>query len=249
MMSKDYRRRIACEILVILGLLALLLFMFRLWPVLLIVGLGIFASALWLLLLSHREVKAKQSEESPETEKQKQETFDPETLKFFAVQKEITERITEMYPEARWVWKSPQSKRNIVNGAEVSILLNHAGGYREMRVKLTEQGNIQLSCVQMPELPPEAEKTEPPAEKLPPNYEYLAFEWVEAHAVELNERCNEGIAQRQEGLLLPAQELPDQESWPDLCRELARNGLENCECTDEGIYIHLTQGNCRKEFA
>ena len=180
--------------------------------------------------------------------KQKQETFDPETLKFFAVQKEITERITEMYPEARWVWKSPQSKRNIVNGEEVSVLLNHAGGYREVKVKRNEQGNIQLSYVQAPELPPEPGKVEPPAEKLPPNYEYLAFEWVEAHVVELNEQCNESIAQRQEGLLLSAQDLPEPESWPALCQELSRNGLENCECTDEGIYIHLTQRNCRKEF-
>ena len=249
MMSTECRRRIAYEVLVILGILALFLYVFRIWPVLLIVGLGIFASALWLLLLSHREVKAKQSEESPETEKQKQETFDPETLKFFAVQKEITERITEMYPEARWVWKSPQSKRNIVNGEEVSVLLNHAGGYREVKVKRNEQGNIQLSYVQAPELPPEPGKVEPPAEKLPPNYEYLAFEWVEAHVVELNEQCNESIAQRQEGLLLSAQDLPEPESWPALCQELSRNGLENCECTDEGIYIHLTQGNCRKEFA
>ncbi len=248
MMSTECRRRIAYEVLVILGILALFLYVFRIWPVLLIVGLGIFASALWLLLLSHREVKAKQSEESPETEKQKQETFDPETLKFFAVQKEITERITEMYPEARWVWKSPQSKRNIVNGEEVSVLLNHAGGYREVKVKRNEQGNIQLSYVQAPELPPEPGKVEPPAEKLPPNYEYLAFEWVEAHVVELNEQCNESIAQRQEGLLLSAQDLPEPESWPALCQELSRNGLENCECTDEGIYIHLTQKNCRKEF-
>lgn len=248
MMSTECRRRIAYEVLVILGILALFLYVFRIWPVLLIVGLGIFASALWLLLLSHREVKAKQSEESPETEKQKQETFDPETLKFFAVQKEITERITEMYPEARWVWKSPQSKRNIVNGEEVSVLLNHAGGYREVKVKRNEQGNIQLSYVQAPELPPEPGKIEPPAEKLPPNYEYLAFEWVEAHVVELNEQCNESIAQRQEGLLLSAQDLPEPESWPALCQELSRNGLENCECTDEGIYIHLTQKNCRKEF-
>lgn len=247
-MSTECRRRIAYEVLVILGILALFLYVFRIWPVLLIVGLGIFASALWLLLLSHREVKAKQSEESPETEKQKQETFDPETLKFFAVQKEITERITEMYPEARWVWKSPQSKRNIVNGEEVSVLLNHAGGYREVKVKRNEQGNIQLSYVQAPELPPEPGKVEPPAEKLPPNYEYLAFEWVEAHVVELNEQCNESIAQRQEGLLLSAQDLPEPESWPALCQELSRNGLENCECTDEGIYIHLTQRNCRKEF-
>ena len=34
------------------------------------------------------------------------------------------------------------------------------------------------------------QKVEPPE-----NYEYLAFEWVDAHVMELNERCNESIAQ------------------------------------------------------
>lgn len=248
MMSTECRRRIAYEVLVILGIIALFLYVFRIWPVLFIVGFAVFAAALWLLALSHREMKEKQPEKGQETEKQEPEKTDPEALEFFEVQKEITERITEMYPEARWVWKSPQSKRNIVNGEEVSVLLNHAGGYREVKVKRNEQGNIQLSYVQAPELPPEPGKVEPPAEKLPPNYEYLAFEWVEAHVVELNEQCNESIAQRQEGLLLLARDLPEPESWPALCQELSRNGLENCECTDEGIYIHLTQRNCRKEF-
>ena len=79
------------------------------------------------------------------------------------------------------------------------------------------------------------------------NYEYLAFEWVDAHAVELNERCNECIAQGLSMLEISEAELPAHESWPDICRELARNGMEHCSCTETGIIIDFTQRPCRKE--
>ena len=75
----------------------------------------------------------------------------------------------------------------------------------------------------------------------PENYEYLAFEWVDAHVMELNERCNESIAQGLSMLEITATELPARESWPDICRELERNGMENCCCTDTGITIDFTQ--------
>ena len=96
-----------------------------------------------------------------------------------------------------------------------------------------------------PEKP--CEEAEDPSEPPAPNYGLLAFEWVENHAVELNERCNECIAQKQDFLLLTHSELPERDSWLDICQELSRNGMENCECTEEGIQINLTQGSCRKE--
>ena len=80
------------------------------------------------------------------------------------------------------------------------------------------------------------QKVEPPE-----NYEYLAFEWVDAHVMELNERCNESIAQGLSMLEITAAELPARESWPDICRELERNGMENCCCTDTGITIDFMQ--------
>ena len=42
-------------------------------------------------------------------------------------------------------------------------------------------------------------------------------------------------------LEITATELPARESWPDICRELERNGMENCCCTDTGITIDFTQ--------
>ena len=79
-----------------------------------------------------------------------------------------------------------------------------------------------------------------PEEERPVNYELLAYEWTEAHIVELNARCNEAIAEEKESVLLTAEELPVKESWPDICNELIRAGLENAVCQDAGIQINLT---------
>lgn len=59
--------------------------------------------------------------------------------------------------------------------------------------------------------------------------------------MELNERCNESIAQGLSMLEITEAELPARESWPDICRELEQNGMENCCCTDTGITIDFTQ--------
>ena len=73
------------------------------------------------------------------------------------------------------------------------------------------------------------------------SYELLAFEWVEAHIMSLNERCNEAIGQGKSELLLTADELPVPESWEDICSELYRADFCEVECTAEGIRINLTQ--------
>lgn len=244
MSKKDFKRHLAYEVLVILGVLALLLFICRLWPILLLVILGIFAAAIRLLFLSARKVEIIEPLPSPPpmepTEK------DVQNMAYAVMQRRVTELVLSEYPEARWVWKTPRAKERILSGEEVHILLNRAGGYREARVLLQ---NLQVCGLEFQGIPdfPDAEVSEPeetkPREEVPQtqNYEYLAYEWVDAHAVELNERCNERIAQGFTSLLLLADELPVQESWPDICRELSRNGMENCECTDAGIQINLTQ--------
>lgn len=56
MQNKEFKRHIAYEVLTILGTLALLLFVCRLWPILLLVILGIFIAAMRLLFLSARKV-------------------------------------------------------------------------------------------------------------------------------------------------------------------------------------------------
>ena len=57
MSNKDFKRHIAYEVLVFLGLLALLTYITRLWPILLLVILGIFIATLRLLFLSNTKVE------------------------------------------------------------------------------------------------------------------------------------------------------------------------------------------------
>ena len=70
MTKKEWQRHMAYEALVILGMLALLLFVCRLWPILLLVILGIFAAALRLVFLSSPKVQPIQPEQPASTAQQ-----------------------------------------------------------------------------------------------------------------------------------------------------------------------------------
>lgn len=250
MQNKEFKRHIAYEVLTILGTLALLLFVCRLWPILLLVILGIFIAAMRLLFLSARKVE----NIPPLLPAARPEPTDQDIrdMAFGSMQRRITELVTADFPNARWVWKTPNAMRNIATGNEVRILLNHAGGYREAIVVIRGLQVCSLTYphaeeVKMPETENDETSTEeteddtPQKVDPPENYEYLAFEWVDAHVMELNERCNESIAQGLSMLEITETELPARESWPDICRELERNGMENCCCTDTGITIDFTQ--------
>lgn len=50
-------------------------------------------------------------------------------------------------------------------------------------------------------------------EPMPENFGPLAFNWVESHVIDLNEQCNEAVAEGLSEYLIPAQELPVTESW------------------------------------
>lgn len=250
MYNKEFKRRIAYEVLIILATLALLLFICRLWPILLLVILGIFIAALRLLFLSVKRV-----EKIPPllpAVREEPTMQDVQNMTFGAVQQRITELVAADFPEARWVWKTPHAKSSIMEGNEVRILLNRAGGYREAIIVIhgfqvcgltyphVEDADSQVE--QNAEADPESEAQESSQDAAPSeNYEYLAFEWVDAHVIELNERCNESIARGLSVLEIPSAELPARESWPDICQELARNGMENCCCTETGITIDFTQ--------
>ncbi len=257
MNQKEFKRRIAYEVLILLGMLALLTFICRLWPILLLIILGIFIAAIRLLFLSSKKVEViEPMPQAPEPVKEPTE-HDVRELAYAVILKRITELITDEYPEARWVWENPNAKKCIQNGEEVYVLLNRAGGYRRAKVVIANLQVLGIKyCSAEEEDPPEIQgpdTEEPeetdvsespedsePEEERPVNYELLAYEWTEAHIVELNARCNEAIAEEKESVLLTAEELPVKESWPDICNELIRAGLENAVCQDAGIQINLT---------
>lgn len=249
MTNKERKRRMAYEALVILGMLALLTFICRLWPILLLIILGIFVAAIRLLFLSSRKVEVVEIMPIPEQPQKEPTEKDVRALAYSVILRRITELVLDAYPDARWVWESPRAQQHMEQGEDVFILLNRAGGYRRAKVRIQNLQVTGLAFQQAP-LPNPAEDTdemEPDmdadeqSESPKENYELLAFEWVEAHIMALNERCNEAIGQGKTELLLTADELPVRESWDDICIELCRADLTEVECTAEGIKINLTQ--------
>lgn len=267
MTKKEWQRHMAYEALVILGMLALLLFVCRLWPILLLVILGIFAAVLRLVFLSSPKVQPIRPEQptsvapAPQQAVTNREAENTEDAQSFGdLQTQITRWVRQEYPNARWVWKYPDAKAWFQRGEELAILLNRAGGYREAVIHL--QGKrlfeIRYLCapaeklqLEEPAFPQEEQPTleevaSQPETSQPEDYSLAAFEWVEAHLEELNTLCNECIAQKQDSLLLTGGDLPEPAAWPALCQELARNGL-SCRVQEEGVQIEITRENRRKE--
>lgn len=252
MTKKDWQRHMAYEALVILGVLALLLFVCRLWPILLLAMLGIIIATLRLLFLSSTQVRPL---EPMPPGAHKPPTRTPEEVEasqaFGNLQVQITRQVREEYPNARWVWKTPQARERLQQGEEAAILLNRAGGYREAAVRPLEGGKVEVRYLLPPEVPATQEAVSQEEEAaaqtpVPEDHSLSAFEWVEAHMEELGALYNECIAQKQDFLLLTGGDLPEPAAWPALCQELTRNGLES-SMAEDGIQIQIKREDRRKE--
>lgn len=248
---KDKQRHYAYEGLVLLLCLAGLLFICRLWPILLLVILGIFIAMLRLVFLSVKKVTAPEPKRPPARSETMTTERDKRSLAYAEILRRITELVTRDHPEARWIWESPQAKNHIEAGEDVYILLNRAGGYRRARVSIRCGKVTGLAYETMPpcveptlterQSEPVSKTEAPPTAPVREDYGLLAFEWVESHIMEFNTRCNEAIGRGKTELLLPTAELPVRESWKALCDELERDGLSDLEITPEGIIIKLTR--------
>ena len=262
MKDRDTKRHYAYEALVIMGLLALLLYITRLWPILLLVILGIFIAALRLLFLSSRKIEPLEPVLAlPEPQKPKEPSEqDMQNMAYYLIQKRITEILLSRFPDCRWVWENPYAKEDIQKGNKVYVLINKAGGYRKGLVVIQnyhvcdvifETGTEKVPPVtngsavepQKKNTQPEPKKSvdEESDEEIPEDYGLLAFQWVDAHVMELNERINEAIGQRKADILITAEELPVQESWLEICKELERNDLTGASCRSDGILIEFEQ--------
>jgi hypothetical protein len=254
MNDKNKQRHMAYEAMMVLLQIALLTFIIRLWPILLLMILGIFVAALRLLFLSSKKIEpVKPMEAFPPSAVPPTEP-DMEDMAYFVIQRRITQILQEIYPDVRWIWENPCAKEDIIAGNPVYVLLNKAGGYRRGRVVIRNLHVFDVSFADEkkesndPVPPPEdAPKPAPPAtpptddDNIPENYGLIAFQWVEAHVMELNDRCNEAIGEGLTEYLIPASELPVSESWEEICKELIRNDLHGAQCCDEGIIIEFEQ--------
>lgn len=239
MNRKNYKKHIAYELLVVLGMSALVLFVCRLWPLLILALLGMLGAAAWLILANRKaEEPEKPCALLPSHEQN-------EALG--RIQAQISGMVREEHPNARWIWKTPNAKALVCSGEDASILLNRAGGYREAVVHMSN-GEVESVEYLLPQELQNAEAADEPEmdDSEPLNYELVAFEWVDANVMALNERCNEGIAHGLDDILLEPAELPDRESWSEICRELERNDMDGCQCEDGGIRISLTGKRSRR---
>ena len=247
-MNKDFVRRMTHEALIILGVLAFFTFMFRLWPLLILVIFCILLGAVRLMFLKVKASMVQQEEVVKEAPSRAPNERDVRDLAYSVILTRISELVSSEYPTAKWVWEKPNSKKLVEDGEDVCIILSGAGGYRRAKVKIQNLQVVGLEylAAKLPEKPEVIEEVDEEAideasEPTPVNYELLAFEWAEAHVIELNDRCNEAIGQGKTELILMSEELPTKESWENICTELKRAGLEDVEVITDGIKINLQQ--------
>jgi len=244
----ERKRQFAYDALIFLGVLSVICFAMRLWPILLLIILGVFAMIIRFAFLSGAKAAEKQVYVSPPL-LPPPETEQSVLRKAFGVlQERISQEVAYLYPTARWVWESPNAFVLFADGCCLSILLNKSGGYKRAQVQVN---NLMFRGLVLEIAKPEPTSTEPDGcapeadtEKEPEqsmDYSLIAFEWVEEHILRLNEKCNELIASGIYDLLLTADELPLRESWQDVCAALLNNGFKEAETKDNGILVKIPQ--------
>ena len=116
MNDKNRQRHIAYEVLVILGQLALLTYITRLWPILLLVILGIFVAALRLLFLSSQKVEPVRPLPTLSPPRQPPTEKDLQSAAYTIIQCRVTQILRAKFPEVRWVWENPRAMEDILAG-------------------------------------------------------------------------------------------------------------------------------------
>lgn len=246
-MSPEKKKQLTHDVLSLILALVVLLMMTKLWPILLLVILGLFGYALWMLV---RIEKRPTFVPPPPLLALPAPVSEQEVLTkaFGLLQRRITEQITAIYPDAKWVWSAPGARELFAAGGPLIILLNRAGGFQKAVVQVSSlqlfsliylPQEPQASSGEEPDAEPEAPSEDKPAEEV--DYGLLAFEWVDANLQRLNVQCNEVIAHADTGFRIPAEELPHGDSWPAVCEELVRSGFTAAQALANGIQVQINQ--------
>ncbi len=251
MNKNDRKHTIAHEILILMISLVILLFICRLWPLILVAILAIIVVLIRMVFLSAKKDAVVEPKPVDPIKVRVPSEKDVKDLAYSVILRRITELVLKDYPDARWVWESSNARQMIERGDEVYILLNRAGGYRRAKAVIS---NLQVLSIEYVKgtgvvITPTEPETDNLEESAGENYELLAFEWVEAHVMDLNERSNDAIGEGITEIVIQSDELPVAESWPDICKELMRAGIKQAKTVPEGIKINLMfekqKGNVR----
>lgn len=228
--------------LIIVGIATFFLYMFRLWVLLIPSVIATVVLAVVLVLMK-RHTTPEEKNVSQTVSEQELREADVMSLAYSVILKRINELVAEFSQDAKWVWKETNAKQRIAASEDVSIILNKAGGYKEAKVIIKNLCVTGLEFAVAKDTPKtetvQSEVTEEPQERAE-NYELAAFEWVEGHILDLNNRCNDEIGLGHSELVLSEDELPVKDGWLDVCNELKKQGLNKLELVPQGIKIILT---------
>ena len=223
------------DILIGVIVIAVLLFKFRLWP---LIAVGIFIGMGLLVKKTFFPTKNQTTIQEDEQEP-KIEPFIPQETEYDFIVKSVSFYIYDVYPNAQWIWENAKAWEQIQKGEDVYVRLNKAGEYRRVKVRVQNQSVIGIEVLET-ENHNEANVSETEEQVVKDDSERIAFDWVDSHITELNEKCNDIIGQGNSELLLTHSELPEEKYWGHVCDELVKAGLENVEILPgEGIKIKL----------
>lgn len=247
MKHKEEKGQMTADILILYGLLLLLSFICRVWPVILFAILGLFVVMIRMLFISLRDKLADEYVESDyeSTYESDQKLIYTkgglEMAVFQDMEDQITEFVLSHWKDASWYWESPDARNRIFVGDKVYIRLNHAGGYKRARVIYqglkvyglhygTERNHV--SCGEPPE---DNDMGELPIV----NYSMIAFEWCEAHMADIAERLEKAVEEGKNEIMISLDELPVPESFEDICKEIVRQQNKEAKIMTDGIIIIL----------
>lgn len=247
-MNPEKKKQVASDIMTLIAMLGVLVVTVRLWPILLLLMIGMIGYALWALI--HVWKQPVQVEPAPLPMLPAPAT-EQSVLNgaFGLLQRRISEAVTTRYPDARWVWSVSDAFSQFTAGRPLTILLNGAGGYQKATVQVKELQFVGLIYGDSPDAspqqdsPPAQSEEEPQGEPETIDYGLLAFEWVEANQQKLNAQSNETVAEGKAEFCIPAEELPHGDGWPAVCAELTRCGFAAAVPVAGGIQVKIkTEG-------
>ncbi len=142
-MSPEKKKQRRCDLLTTIALFLGLVFTCRLWPLLLLMMLGVFTYAIWALVENERQ----RAVPSPPPLLALPAPISEQELisnAFGLLQRRITEELTRDFPRAKWVWGQTGARLCFAAGDDLVILLADAEGRRSATVRTNELQFSQL---------------------------------------------------------------------------------------------------------
>jgi len=247
-MNPEKKKQTLSDIMTLIVMLGVLVAIVRLWPILLLLLIGVISYALWALVHVWKQpVQAEPaSPPNPSAPATEQSVLNEA---FGLLQRRINEAVAGRYPDARWVWSVSDAFGQFTSGRPLAILLNGAGGYQKATVQVKELQFVGLTYGDSPDTEPrqdsqpEQPEEDSQEEPEPIDFGLIAFEWVEANLQKLNAQGNEIVAEGKKEFHIPAEELPHGDGWPAVCAELTRCGFSAAIPVAGGIQVKIkTEG-------